>query len=260
MRSVSFDAAPVRERDDGGAIGRVRVRDYFGRGHQIEPGPQAYIGEQLEAGSELFAHFHDVDQFQVVVFGTGRFGRHRVAPVTVQYADAFSTYGPIVADDGGLGYFVLRRCAATGGWRMPEYAHLAEGAVGRRFFVAPTDLDRRPATGQAEREGLWGPADDGLEVAVLRLGANAQATPPPAGCGAQYLLVSAGALVQDGMALGVNAVLLQEADEPPESVTAGPEGAVLLVLRLPMSSQRRGSDPAHVQGRAGEYVRAVNSV
>ncbi len=259
MRAMTFEAAPIQDRDDGGAIGRVRVRDYFGRGHQVAPGPQAYIGEQLEAGSELFAHFHDVDQFQVVVIGAGRFGRHRVAPVTIQYADAYSTYGPIVADKGGLGYFVFRRCAATGGWRMPDNAHLAAGLAGRRFFITPKNLDHRMTAGEAERDVLWGPAEDGLEVAVLRLGARASVMAPAKGCGAQYLLVCRGTLDQDSERLDVNAALLQEADETPEPITAGPDGAVVLVLRLPMSTSRKGSDPTRVERTSGGYVRAVNS-
>ena len=154
MRAVTFDEAPVNHRDDGGAIGRVIVRDYFSKGHQLTPGPQAYLGQQLDPGSELFAHFHDVDQFQVVVLGDGRFGATPVAPITIQYADAYAPYGPIVANDHGIGFFVFRRRAASGGWRMPEYANLIPGKIGRRFFVDVEDAHRRPGARKVQRETL----------------------------------------------------------------------------------------------------------
>lgn len=258
MRAMTFDEAPVQHRDDGGAIGRAVVHDYFGRGQQVDAGPQAYLGRQLDEGSEIYAHFHDVDQFQIVVMGGGRFGRTPVAPVTVQYADAFSPYGPIVANDGGLGFFVFRRGAATGGWRMPEFAHLIPRKGGRRFFVNLTDVDRRPAADAVECEALWGPEADGLEVSVLRLGAGAAATFEARGCGAQYLLVCAGALAHHDKTLPANSVLLQEVGEPAEPVVAHSEGAVVLVLKFPAPSDRPGSDPAKVEVRDGGYLRAVD--
>lgn len=258
MRAMTFDEAPARHRDDGGAIGRAVVHDYFGRGHQLDVGPQAYLGRQLDGGSEIYAHFHDVDQFQIVVMGSGRFGRTPVAPVTIQYADAFSPYGPIVANDGGLGFFVFRRAAATGGWRMPEFAHLIPRKGGRRFFADLSDLERRPAAGAVETETLWGPAEDGLEVSAVRLGPGASAVSAATGCGAQYLLVCGGALIQEGKLLPANAVLLQEVGESPEPVTAGDEGAVVLVLKFPVPSDRPGSDPSKTEVREGGYVRAVD--
>lgn len=258
MRAVTFDEAPARHRNDGGAIGRAVVHDYFGRGHQLDAGPQAYLGRQLDGGSEIYAHFHDVDQFQIVVMGSGRFGRTPVAPVTIQYADAFAPYGPIVANEGGLGFFVFRRAAASGGWRMPEHARLIPRKGGRRFFVDLSDLENRPAAGAIESKALWGPAEDGLEVIALRLGPSASMISAATGCGAQYLLVCAGALTQEGKLLPANAVLLQEIAEPAEPVRAGEQGAVVLVLKFPVPSDRPGSDPSKTETREGGYVRAVD--
>src|SRR5262245_24313814 len=40
------------------------------------------------------AHFHQNDQFQVVVGGKGRLGRHELCPYTVHFSRAYSPYGP----------------------------------------------------------------------------------------------------------------------------------------------------------------------
>ena len=53
-------------------------------------------------------HFHQADQYQVVVQGGGRLGTHDVGTVAVHYTDAWSAYGPIVAADEGIAWFTLR--------------------------------------------------------------------------------------------------------------------------------------------------------
>ncbi len=259
MQAVTFEQAKANHRNDGGAIGRVIVRDYVGKGHQLTPGPQVYLGQQLDPGSELFAHFHDVDQFQVVVLGDGRFGSMAVAPITVQYADAYAPYGPIVAGEAGIGFFVFRRSAATGGWRMPEYANLIPGKIGRRFFVDIADLERIPPAGVAQHEVVWGPAEDGLEVDLIRLGPGAAVAPRVTACGAEHLLVCSGSLVREGADLPANAVLLRDDLDDAEPVTAGGDGAVVLVMKFPLATDRPGSDPGVRRAAGATYERAVNT-
>ena len=53
--------------------------------------PMAFLVEQ-DAGAVVGAHYHQADQFQVVVGGTGRLGRHDVAPGAIHYAGAWSPY------------------------------------------------------------------------------------------------------------------------------------------------------------------------
>ena len=256
---MTIEEAAATSRDDGGAIGNVVVRDYFGRGHQLRPGPQIYLGEQLDTGSEIFAHFHDVDQFQVVVRGSGRFGRVPVRPVTVQYADAFAPYGPIVAAKGGIGFFVFRRCAATGGWRMPGHAQMIPKPMGRRFFIDVADTESRPGEAEAMHEVLRDPDDDGLAIELIRMGPFATSSSPRGDAGEQHLLVCAGSLTRAGKKLPPLSALVPDPEELAPALAASDEGAVVLVLKFPRATGRAGSDPAKVRHDGSGYVRAVNN-
>ena len=64
-------------------------------------------------------HFHQADQYQVVVQGGGRLGQHDVGTVAVHYTDAWSAYGPIVAADEGIAWFTLRNAWDSGARYMP---------------------------------------------------------------------------------------------------------------------------------------------
>ena len=65
MRAVANTEARVKEivRKDG--IGRRR--DYIGSPGTVDNSPQAFLVERPYAGARINPHFHDVDQFQVVV-------------------------------------------------------------------------------------------------------------------------------------------------------------------------------------------------
>src|SRR5262252_6664361 len=43
-------------------------------------------------------HFHNVDQFQVVVEGKGTLGKHEISPYSVHFTRAYTPYGPLIAD------------------------------------------------------------------------------------------------------------------------------------------------------------------
>jgi quercetin dioxygenase-like cupin family protein len=59
-------------------------------------GPHAFLVEMVPS-SEVPPHFHKTSQFQVVIDGDGRLGRHDLGPKCVHYAQRHSTYGPIAA-------------------------------------------------------------------------------------------------------------------------------------------------------------------
>lgn len=259
MRVNTLQTAQTVERDNGDAIGRARVHDFFGRGHQLDAGPQVYLGRQLDEGSTIYAHFHDVDQFQVIVLGSGRFGRVPVRPITIQYADAFAPYGPIVAEQDGLGFFVFRRQAASGGWKMPGNARLIPKPIGRRFFVDVDDWQTPPSEGGVRREQLWGPATDGLAIELFRLPPSATAVIPLGTAGGLHLMICSGSLVHEAAPLPELSVLLPELGDKNPSITASDDGAVVLALKFPAPSDRPGSDPAKSISEQSAYVRAVGA-
>src|SRR5436309_1317297 len=70
--------------------------DYFGSGKSLEETPQAFLVEVVLPGAVIHPHFHRVPQFQIVIAGGGRIGKHPLEPVAVHYVDAFTPYGPII--------------------------------------------------------------------------------------------------------------------------------------------------------------------
>jgi len=62
--------------------------------------PMAFLVE-MGPGAVTRPHFHQADQFQVVVAGRGMLGDREFSDGAVHYTDAYSAYGPIVAGSGG---------------------------------------------------------------------------------------------------------------------------------------------------------------
>jgi len=56
----------------------------------------------------LAPHFHEENQFQVFVEGSGSIGPHPIVPVMVHYAGAYTGYGPVMSGPNGLKYFTIR--------------------------------------------------------------------------------------------------------------------------------------------------------
>ena len=138
--------------------------------------PMAFLVEK-EAAAVVHPHFHQADQYQVIVQGSGRLGVHDVASVAVHYTDAYSAYGPIVAADEGVAWFTLRNAWDPGARYMPEhrrqlrearakYQH-REAASGPMPPLSPDDLPRRRTA--------WAPGATTCPLAGL-----SQAPIPPA--------------------------------------------------------------------------------
>src|SRR5689334_14715201 len=80
--------------------------------------PMAFLVEQ-DPGAVTQSHFHQADQFQVIVGGSGDLGTHTIRDVAVHYAGAFTAYGPIRAGADGVTYFTLRNGWDPGARYMP---------------------------------------------------------------------------------------------------------------------------------------------
>ena len=58
-------------------------------------------------------HFHGSNQFQFFIGGSGKFVRHDIGVGSVHYADAYTSYGPIVSGVSGLDFLTLRHTPIT---------------------------------------------------------------------------------------------------------------------------------------------------
>lgn len=253
MKSVASGEADILEvvRKDG--VGQRR--HYLGVPGEIIDGPQAFLVELPYAGARVEPHFHDIDQFQVIVAGDGRIGKKQIAPVTFQYADAFTPYGPIVANDDGISFFTLRNVASGGHFKMPGSKHLMPCRAGRNIAGAFDADDAPMAENEVVRQSLMEPQDDGVHAWRIRLGAGARTDGLPSGGGGQYYLICAGSLRQDGDDLSCQSLIHVEPGEAAPALYAGAEGADILAVQFARPSQRPGSDPDKLAARvAGDYV------
>jgi uncharacterized Zn-binding protein involved in type VI secretion len=196
--------------------------------------PQAFLVEYTP-GCVLRTHFHDVDEFQVVVAGGGTFGGHTVAPSLVHFARAFTPYGPIVAGPAGLSFLTLRaQRDSHGPQKLPE--------MREALFQVP---DRRPfqvsqaATFVESRDGavitpLDKFKDHGLAAWALGVPDEATLLVPnrdrAAGC---YVAVVSGTVTIDGRTLAAPGIAFIPATDAPPAVRAIDGAAQLLVLSFP---------------------------
>lgn len=247
MRAIAAAEADVKEvvRKDG--VGRRR--DYFGTSGNITTNAQGFLVERPYANARIDPHFHDVDQYQVVVAGDGRIGKKEVRAVTFQYADAYTPYGPIVARDDGISFFTLRNVASGGHFSMPGSRHLMPCRAGRNIAAVFEQDVEPPATGAVVREPLMEPQADGVFAEGIRLGAGAVAEGLANDAGGQYYLVCSGTLVADGKELTPNSLIRIDAGEPAPTLHAGDAGANVMALQFCRPSDRPGADPNALAAR-----------
>lgn len=247
MRTVAISEAREVEVKRAGGVGR-RV-DYIGSPGIIDANPQAFLVDRLYPDARIDPHFHDIDQFQIVVDGSCRMGKKAADPVTFQYADAYTPYGPIVGGEEGFAFFTLRPIASGGFFAMPGNRHNMPGRAGRNIAGRFDTTRSHPETGQVVRENLMTDQRDGAMAVGLRLGPNAEIRGPVSDGGGQYYLVCEGQVSRDEHELPRRSLVHVEAGEPAPLLRAGEDGADVLVLQFARPTARPGSDPALLAAR-----------
>jgi hypothetical protein len=222
-------------------VGNAPTRGHYEAGNEVNDNglPQAFLVEQ-PSNAVTPAHFHEPNQFQVFVDGVGRIGAHPTAPLTVQYANGHTPYGPIVAGEEGVRYFTLRQSWDPGAKYLPASRDLLKKGNQRTRIKGDIAIDSdaaRAARTSATSEVVFEQEADGLAAWVWRVPPRERVTLPSADAGGgQYLLVVGGSLVADGADLSRLSTVYITADEPAYEVVAGAGGLDLLVMQFP----RRG--------------------
>ncbi len=252
MLAVARSEARIKDVKVAGGVGQRH--GYIGEPGQLTQAAQAFLVVRPFAGARIEPHFHDVDQFQVVVEGDGRIGKKAVRPVTFQYADAFTPYGPIIANDQGLSFFTLRNIASGGFWSMPGNRQAMPGRAGRNIEGVFELALGVPGPGAATRENLMEQQSDGVHAIGIRLGPHARAPGLTEGKG-QFYLVCSGSLMAAGKVLPERSVVRLEPEDPAFELCAGADGAQVLALQFCAPSDRPGTDPAKLAERGAKgYV------
>ena len=198
------------------------------------PYPMAYLVSQ-PAGTTIAPHFHQNDQFQLFIDGTGHIGRHPLAPVTAHFAAAFTAYGPIVAGETAIEYVTLRNGYDPGAQWLPEAKQKLFSRAGRQPRVETSDpvaLDET-APGAGPR-GLIRLEESGLGAWLHTLGANEPLTgPDPATGSGQFWFTLEGDVRHGTGLLPPRSCVFVSPDERPVRVTACDSGAVFIIAQFP---------------------------
>lgn len=231
IRTGTLDQAQANRRHLRLANGTGYWRSDF-----IEPGPevdaatqpwrpQAFLVEQ-DPDSEILPHYHEEDEFQVVVEGDGRFGRHPVRPITVHFAGSHTGYGPIHSGGRGLWYFSLRPRKDPGARFLPEWRDRMRKGSKRHILADPI---LAAGTGAAT---VIEPQPDGIAAWALAAAPGSRIAPPEAPAGAtRYYLVIDGSVVWREEHLPRLSVIFTDGETfHPD---AGSYGARLLALQFP---------------------------
>lgn len=196
--------------------------------------PQGFLVEQ-PAGAVTPPHFHEVDQFQVVVEGSAQFGKHAAPPLSVHYASSHTPYGPVAAGAAGVVYYTLRAGWDPGAKYMPAARDKLRPPPRRFRFAQATpvkveDMARRSGIAS---ETLLAPEADGLAAWRFLAGPGSQLTPPAPVGGGQYIVVVEGSFTRAGETFGKRACLFLEPGEAALDGVVGAGGLDFLVLQLP---------------------------
>jgi hypothetical protein len=215
---------------------------YFGprSSNARAPGPQATMSE-LNSNEAILPHFHGVSMFQLFLAGSGEIGSRgqKLQPLTVQFKDHHTAYGPVTAGPYGLTFVALRMFTSDSEpvyLHNPGYRERLKRSKRRNVTSDPVSFSIEPIM-QARKEAQWETVlqgDDEMCAQVVRLGAGMKALgPDPRQSGGYYIFVGNGSLVHAGEELGLWSLIVVENDEPEFYLQAGAKGAEVLVLQYP---------------------------
>jgi len=207
--------------------------------------PVAFLVEKT-ANAMVPPHFHEVDQFQVIVAGYGKLGKQDVRPFTLHYTNSYTGYGPIYAEADGIAFFTLRNRFDPGGARyFPQGRSFMKPAPKRHRLsdhLALSDAETLASRRSEVLETVIAPEADGLAAWFLRTPAAATAyAPDPAQGGGQYLLVAGGTWRHNGLELPRLSCAYISYDEAPMPLQAGADGLEVLIMQFPVAEALRAS-------------------
>ena len=217
--------------------------EWIDHGRDPQWAPNVILVEQ-PPNATLVAHFHQTNQFQMFVEGSGTLGPHVIEPYLVHYAGAFTGYGPLVAGPRGIKYFTLRAGWDSGFIPISERERMQRGP--KRHAESAVFSSSVPGPASETRNG-WGSRalipmeSDGLGATFTQLGADEpwRITGNPSSQG-QFVVVLEGSLHYDETELGIWANLFVSADEAPLQLTAGARGATVVAMHMPPMEAQYG--------------------
>lgn len=204
---------------------------------EMPDAPTAAIN-RYEGGKSRYsaAHFHEVDQFQVIMDGSGELGRHHVKPYYVHFSRAYTPYGPLQSDkDTGWAFMVLRSRRDSGALRFPQSLEKLKQIPNRNPWQVTTDVTFPAQTSDVNVQDIPEIKDEhGLFTKTIAMAANARMMSPDPTIGdGQYVIVVKGSLIYESTERVAPAVVFLRRDEPAFEIVAGAQGLEALILNFP---------------------------
>lgn len=211
--------------------------------------PQAFLVEGTP-GRVIKPHFHDYDQYQVIVSGDGLMGKHQLTVNAVHYSRAHTPYGPILFGEG-MGFLTLRAHKDGGAQYLDDPEKRAKlDAVNNRHPFQVTEAPKFEAVnaGAALHDFNEIKDEQGLSSHSMSVAPNARAmAPDPADSNGQYLIVVRGSLIYQGKEYKALTVAFVKPEEGRLELAAGAEGLDVLVLNFPRNGANAQAAPAKPQ-------------
>ena len=206
------------------------------------------------------AHFHNVDQFQVIMEGSGDFGRHPVSPYCVHFSRAHTPYGPLHSSaETGWGFIVLRTRFDPGAQRFPWALDTLKEIPDRQPWQVTTRVSFPEATNGVAVQDVPEIRDErGLYTQTIAMAPGARTmTPDRLGGDGQYVVVVKGSLVHDGVERAAPTVVFVARDEPPIELEAGAQGLEAIIMNFPTPGARAVEDKAPAPAVAYKTLQCV---
>jgi hypothetical protein len=227
--TVPRDSVPNERNSGSGVV--LESGNYFGNNQVIGRGPQGFF-VHFGPNFHISPHFHRVDQYQIVVRGSGRIGKHELSPVSVHYADGFTPYGPIECGPEGMAFFNLRSHSDTGAYPMPASREALERRAGRAR-TEHTAFRLTDEVHSLQMRALIELQPDGLATYEVLAGPGVELVSEVAGGACRYQLVLDGSLEVGSKLLPKDSCVFASAGEVLSGHRAGPAGVHVLEVQLP---------------------------
>lgn len=205
--------------------------------------PMAFLAEGTPH-RVIKPHFHEVDQFQVIVSGGGVIGKHPLSLNAVHFSRAHTPYGPLTGAEEGVGFLTLRAQWDPGAQYLDKDKEKLKAVPNRKPWQA-TEAPKFEGNADVNIHVFNEIRDErGLAAYSLKLAPGAETAGPDASKGnGQYIIVTKGSLNYQGKEYKAISIGFTKPDEGYFPIVAGPDGVEALVLNFPRTETAKAFIP-----------------
>ena len=182
------------------------------------------------------AHYHTVDQFQIIVDGEGKFGRQAVSPYYAHFTRAYTPYGPLHSGKGWAFLTLRTRYDPTAQHDFDKLKQIP----GRQPWHATKMISFPPQGSGVSLQDIPEIKDDqGLFANALTMAPDTRTVAPdPSGGDGQYLVITKGSLIYEHKEYKAMTVVFVKPEEDAFRIRAGAQGLEGVILNFPQVRPR----------------------